>query len=159
MEFEENLTASQRIRRHWDSQPSLPRHGGAEPRAIAAFEARHSAVLLADFRAYLLELNGLPEAKTRDGWDNVDANGFEFLPLALLRRTEQSERFFVFARWALGDRYYAICLGPSRHHGQVVVVGDSLQVIAESFAEFAKMYVEDSMSLYGGGPVVDVSDL
>ena len=62
-------------------------------------------------------------------------------------------------RWALGDRYYAICLDPSRRHGQVVVVGDSLQVIAESFAEFAKMYVEDSMSLYGGGPVVDASDL
>lgn len=159
MEDIKDMTASQRIRRHWDSQESLPRHGGADPQAIAAFEARHAVVLPTDFRSYLSELNGLPEAKTPEGWDNVDAGGFEFLPLALLRRTEQSERFFVFARWALGDMSYAICLRPSKHHGRVVVVGDSLHVIAEDFTEFAIMYVADSMSLYGGGPVVSTMDL
>jgi hypothetical protein len=159
MQVDKCMTATQRIRRHWDDQPSLPRHRGADPVAIDAFEALHSVVLLADFREYLRELNGLPEAKSPEGWDNVDSNGFEFLPLALLRPTEQSERFFVFARWALGDRAYAICLGPSTHHGRVVVVGDSLHVIADSFEEFAKMYVEDSMSLYRSGPVVETSDL
>lgn len=152
------MTASQLIRQHWDSQPSLPRHGGAESRAVAAFEARHSVVLPADFREYLIELNGLPESRTGEEWDSVDSSGFEFLPLALLRRTERSEHFFVFARWALGDSSYAICLGPSRHHGRVVAVGDSLHSIADSFTEFANMYVADSMSLYGGGPVVDVSE-
>src|SRR4051812_421518 len=120
------MTATKRIRQYWDSQPCLPRHRGADPKAIEAFEARHSVVVPADFREYLHELNGLPEAKTREGWDNVDSNGFEFLPLAMLRPAEQSARFFVFARWALGDVCYAICLGPSRHHGGVVVVRDSL---------------------------------
>jgi len=158
MQVDKNMTATQRIRQHWDNQPCLPRHRGADPKAIDALEARHSVVVPADFREYLRELNGLPEAKTREGWDNVDSTGFEFLPLAMLRPTEQSARFFVFARWALGDMSYAICLGPSRHHGRVVVVGDSLHVIAGSFEEFAQMYVEDSMSLYGGGPAVDASD-
>lgn len=159
MEDIRKMTAAQVIGRHWDGQPSLPRHGGAEPRAIAAFEARHSVVLPADFYGYVRELNGLSEAKDPEGWGNVDSEGFEFLPLALLRRTEQSEHFFVFARWALGERPYAICLGPSKHHGRVVVVGDLLHVIAESFTEFAKLYAADSMSLYGGGPAVEVSDL
>ena len=155
----DSMTAAQPIRRHWDSQPSIPRHGGIELQAIAEFEARHSVVFPSDFRIYVNELNGLPDAREADGWDNVDAMGFEFFPLTLFRRTGQSEGFFVFARWALGDRPYAICLGPSRHHGQVVAVGDSLHVIADSFTEFANMYVADSKALYGGGPVVDVSNI
>lgn len=159
MHVEKNMTATQRIRQHWDNQPGLPRHRGADPKAIDAFEARHCVVVLADFREYLRELNGLPEAKTREGWDNVDSTGFEFLPLAMLRPTQQSASFFVFARWALGDMSYAICLVPSRYHGCVVaVVEDSLHVIAGSFEAFAQMYVEDSVSLYGGGPAVDASD-
>lgn len=159
MEKISSVTATELIRRHWDSQPSLPRHGGVDLHAIAEFEASHSVVLPYDFRTYVKELNGLPEARDPDGWDNVDSEGFEFLPLASFRRTEQSDRYFVFARWTLGLRDYAICLHTSGRHGEIVSVGGSLHAIAPNFSEFASMYVADSMALYGGGPLVNASDL
>ena len=159
MNASDRMTATRLIRRHWDSQPSLPRHGGIELQAIAEFEARHSVVLPSDFRTYVKELNGLPEAREPDGWDNVDAMGFEFLPLTLFHRTEQSARYFVFARWTLGLRDYAICLDAFGRHGEIVSVGDGLLTVAKDFSQFASMYVADSMSLYGGGPLVSTSDL
>ena len=159
MEEISSVTATELIRRHWDGQLSLPRHGGIDLQTIAEFEASHSVVLPYDFRTYVEELNGLPEARDPDGWDNVDSIGFEFLPLASFRRAEQCNRYFVFASWTLGLLDYAICLDTSGRHGEIVSVRDSLHSVAPNFSEFARMHVADSRSPYGGNPLVNASDL
>lgn len=140
---------------HWRKQRELGRNAPPTPRAIAEFEARHALSLPADFRTYLLTLNGLPEARHDHDWDNVDAEGFVFHALASLRAAAPSNRYFVFATNAIFLTDYAICLdASSAHHGEVVAVSTGLHELAPDFSEFVGLYVMNSEALYSFGTLI-----
>ena len=139
------------LRAHWRQAPGLRLAPGLAPADLDAFERRSGLTLPADLRAALQLANGFIDDPLH-GWDDVDAEGFQFLPLESARLS--AGRYFTFCRWCLGFNDYAVDLGAERN-GEVLEVyedvrgGISGRVLAPSFAAFIALYVADSTLLYG----------
>jgi hypothetical protein len=144
---------------HWAKQSSLKRSVAATGEEILAFETEHGVSLPGDFGEYIANLNGIATHPDPDSWDGVEAEGFEFHPLTVLRPLPDAHGYFVFCTWILGLLPFAICLDQKGHHGEVISSREGLsysRVIAPSFTSFVKLYVENSMQLYGA-EVADAS--
>jgi hypothetical protein len=140
-----------RLERHWygskiDRNFRSPR--AATDEQIAAFEDKNGVKLPADFREYLLRLNGIDE----------DPDFFCFWPIDKLDRVNpehvkvlQYEWFFNFADWGIESHYYAIYLGNDPLFQNRVILPDfpGSPGIASNFTEFLELYLRDDPKLFG----------
>lgn len=126
---------------------------------IKEFELRHSIRLPADFKAYLLSVNGMaPDCRS-----DVDGRGFSFWPLqricsafddlkcAGMSPLDHFRAYFIFADYLQWSWVYAIQLGSKESAiGKIVRVDtpERLLDVSNSFTEFLELYLADSDRLY-----------
>lgn len=129
---------------YWEKQ-GLNLEPGLASQKIHLFEKKSNLKLSEEFRGYLQKYNGF---KPSPDLDNLDANGFEFLPLAEERVVLNN--YFVFCIWHYGFLNYAICLENSPENGKVMLlINDSRgYIVAKTFADFIEIYLSDAECLY-----------
>jgi SMI1 / KNR4 family (SUKH-1) len=129
---------------------------GATEQALQQFESDHAVKLPTDLREYFVKCNGMVQ---RGGVD-TDKEGFAFWPIekvgsmrkvcleagVALPSIQSSEEYFVFADYLQWSWAYAIRLGGEEN--SVILVGAEGDVVAGSFSEFVKLYIEDAEALY-----------
>lgn len=147
----EPLDPFDRLERHWYRGPA--RDDGGRPKRptefeLAQFEARHSVTLPADFREYLLKLNGVEE----------DPDLFRFWPLQELRPVDvpnftvrERNKFFFFADYLIESHYYAIYLGddPQLQNWVVIPCMPKQPFVATTFTGFIELYLQDAPAIFG----------
>jgi hypothetical protein len=131
---------------------------GVSEDAVLAFESKHGVAIPADFREYLLHVDGMSQV----GGHDCDEQGFGFWPLSRIKTVpdecaannvqvptlESVEHYFAFADYMQWSWAYAISF-EGRHGGKILQFGTlSPRIIADSFAEFVEAYVHDSEQLY-----------
>lgn len=139
---------------HWKgSGPTV--NSGASIQKIGEFEKKNSVVLPIDFVEYLTLANGFDQSRNyQDNW------GFNFWPIEYLCRVseyaegkwyfEKSEAYFIFCDYLDLSWVYALHVGDGGN-GEVLLVGthdEKPQVIAQSFSEFVRLYLENNSALY-----------
>ncbi len=127
---------------------------GAAPAEIAAFEARHNAVLPRDMRAYFLAVNGMGERGTCDNdffsfWPLQDLITIaEDLPDRCSNFTDAS-RYFMFADHSIALPTYAIRLSsnPADPNPIASIFADfgafEVENFFDSFTDFVDHYLDD----------------
>lgn len=149
--------AAEKLLSHWKNQGLALANGNSEE-ALTEFESKNSVLLPSDMRHYFAAANGMPNNSGSD----VDSNGFRFWALDQIRplpsagaeagvpipAVEDPSRYFVFADYFDWSWAYAIDLGGG-HVQRVIHVGTvEPKIVAQSFAEFVDLYVEDARELY-----------
>lgn len=129
---------------------------GVPEHALRQFESDHAVKFPADLREYFAKCNGMVQ---RGGAD-TDMEGFAFWPIervGLMRKVcseagvalpsiQSPEEYFVFADYFQWSWAYAIRLGSE--DSSVILVGAEGDVVAASFSEFVRLYIEDAEALY-----------
>jgi hypothetical protein len=133
---------------------------GCRESEVRQFEIENGVALPGDLRAYFLHVNGmLPDAR-----EDCDLNGFCFWPLSRVKSvvkelalhsspmggSAEDHLHFVFADYLQWSWAYAIRLTESAAgHNPVIHVGTQEQrTVANSFTQFAELYLRDSKDLY-----------
>lgn len=144
---------------HWTAQQLALSEGVTEAN-IRSFESRYTVRLPGDVRDYFARVNG----HVQRGGVDADREGFAFWPLERVEPlpsvcaqfrvpiplVESPEFYFVFADYLQWSWAYAINLGST--NSTVIFVGATDgKVVAGSFADFVRLYVEDSEALYPKG--------
>jgi hypothetical protein len=134
---------------------------GAAPAAIESFESRFGIVLPSDLREYLSTRNGMLPGYPND----IDKEGFAFWPLERIRPIStgpdkipwnsglpDASKCFLFADYLHWSWAYAIVLSrESSGSSPVFIVGvEHPKKIADSFSEFARLYLARSPALLAG---------
>jgi hypothetical protein len=154
------MSAVDQLVGHWQSH-GLSLAEGVQPKALDEFESTYSITLPADVREYFERVNGMLQIAGSD----VDGNHFAFWPIEHVRPMTVElqewsgpvpfvafpESYFVFADYMQSCWAYAIRLGSN--NDDVLLIGghDPAPVVAHSFAEFVRLYLEDAPALYLGG--------
>jgi len=128
---------------------------GASIEKIKEFERRNSVALPTDFVEFLILANGFDQSENYQ-----DKFGFNFWPIEHLYRVseyekgkwyfEKSEEYFIFCDYLDLSWAYALCLGEEKN-GEVLLVGaydGRPQLIAQSFSEFVRLYLENNSTIY-----------
>lgn len=128
----------------------------ANESSIRAFERKYQIHIEPEFRSYLLTVNGMLQSASND----CDSNLFAFWQTQRictigeecpeLQTALEEREYFVFADYMIWSWAYAIDLRmDSPTIGKVIlVVGRQHQIVASSFFEFLKLYLEDSRNIY-----------
>jgi hypothetical protein len=131
---------------------------GVSEEALRAFESKYNVLIPADFREYLLHIDGMAQV----GGHDCDEQGFGFWPLSRIKAVpdecaaskvqvptlEGIEHYFAFADYMQWSWAYAIGLDRA-HSGEILQFGTlSPGIITHSFAEFVEAYLHDSEQLY-----------
>lgn len=139
---------------HWKrSGPTV--NVGVSIQKIDEFEKRNLVALPSDFVEYLTLANGFDQSE-----NHQDNSGFSFWPIECLCRVSEyaegkwyfkkSEDYFIFCDYLGLSWAYALCVGNEKN-GEVWLVGahdGKPQLIAQSFSEFASLYLENNSALY-----------
>jgi hypothetical protein len=146
-------SVGERLKHFWLAQGMQARSGAAEPE-LQNFESRYGVQLPPDLREYFAVVDG------GDGTFSFD-DKFLFWPLAEVERASDWYRdqflgdqssYFVFADYLLQSRCYAIQLTPQGGQKSLVIGISSfdrnyeVDIMADSFSEFAERYLADDMS-------------
>ena len=149
------MTAAELLTIHWQDQ-GLPMAKGVTEYALQQFESNRAVKFPADLREYFAKSNGMVQ---RGGAD-TDQEGFAFWPIervgsmrevcseagVALPPIQSPEEYFVFADYLQWSWAYAIRLRGEEN--SVILVGAEGDVVADSFSEFVKLYIEDAEALY-----------
>jgi hypothetical protein len=145
-------TIGSKIRQLWKSQDIRLRQGVSRDQ-VRSFEHQFSVFLPDDLVDYFRAVDGMNP-------NEMDANGFLFLPLSSLNPLRESHpdyanfpdagSYFVFADYLTGCWWYAVRLSSERTTENTVLgIGwDKPRLVACSFTEFAELYFADHAQLY-----------
>jgi hypothetical protein len=152
---ERQAAAAAKLIERWESL-DVPVRAGCTEERLASFEAWAGARIPADLRELLAQANGA----------DTDPEGFRFWPVESYSpvaeqmalhgydwpRIDGSGSYLVFCDYMQWSWAYAIRFdgsGDAEPGGRVVPVGmNEMFTVAESFSEFADLYLTDSERLY-----------
>jgi len=128
---------------------------GATDAELAEFESRQKVTIPSEFWGYLRAVNGMVQSGSNDS----DSRAFSFWPLSRVKPIqiesptsiggEELEGIFVFADFLVCSHFYCINMNADNvNSGQVLICGDLLRPITNSFSEFIELYIKDASSLY-----------
>jgi hypothetical protein len=154
----------ERLLRYWDGQGLRLAEVPASVQDILRFERESDLRLPADFRQYLLEVNGM---NFREWPQFQDNDGFYFWPLEVIEDhranlTPVQVHYLggpgvaatrvVFADYFQWSWAFAVESGPAPARGAVWMVGagDAPVRISDSFLGFVDVYISGSPILRGG---------
>ena len=148
------MTAARRLEQHWRESGAADLSGPATMEDVNRFEQAYGLSLPLDFRNYVQCVDGF---RQQDSYQ--DERGFNFWPLSKISRVDRFEEgkfhflnddaYFVFCDYLDFCWAYAISLGSSEN--RVVLVGTKdgqPKFVANSFTEFADLYLNDEPSIY-----------
>ncbi|HEY5314454.1 MAG TPA: SMI1/KNR4 family protein [Pirellulales bacterium] len=134
------MTIFERLRTEWLKADTVV-NGGADPRAIAAFESKHRVTLPLEFKNYLLTVNGMAEGAT-------DEDLVSFLSLdAIDRELTDSQppaafRDVMFAEYLVYSHVYVLRIAASCEQSPVLAAdGEHQRLVSDSFMEFIEAYL------------------
>ena len=117
---------------------------------IVLFEQEHGVTLPADFREYLLKINGMEPRR-------YDEDLVAFLSLDAIdepqnvKHISRDEVAITFAEYSLFCHWYFIRIVPGFSPSQVFVTnGETCRQFAPSFEEFVKQYLDDPTKVAKG---------
>lgn len=131
----------------WASMKSLKLNPGISREKLNSLSHEFSLSFPKDFCEYLALHNGFSRIES-DSFENLDDNGFDFLPFEANRLV--GGRWFVFCEWPYSLIKYAILLDDSKRAGLVAICRefDEAFVLCDSFSKFLDLYFVDDAVLY-----------
>ena len=143
----------EKLQQYWNLSSAEVSENGATEADVAALEQRYDVRLPADFRDYLVHSCPKDETAGVDwptSWWQLDRirnipDEYEH-PIADDVIARDAEKYIFFADFAIWCWAWAICCNDGENHGRIAIISGQEQFVAESFAQFVELYIED-----GGG--------
>ena len=147
---------SEQLKGRWESEGASTRPGSS-PWKISSFEARYGVRLPEDVRDYFCTVDGMEEGLSDNAlisfWplnevEPVTTRVVQFSGVPdyrrIARKLKDAGSYFAFADFLIWSHVYAIRIGAPHKKNEIVwICGSHHSVVADSFSDFIKAYLND----------------